>query len=89
MKNNDVLRSALLAFILIVLFHLLIRFGSMTLSGYGALGFMPGSYVENVLSARPLYGFGGWRSYLLVNGASWLVYFVIIHAGSRLWRYLG
>jgi hypothetical protein len=89
MKNNDALKSALLAFMLIALCHLLIRFGSMTLSGYGALGFMPGSYIENVSSRNPLHGLGGWRSYLVINGASWLAYFVTIYAFIKLWRRIG
>ena len=79
MKLNDVVKSGALAFLLIIACHLMIRFGGLTLSHYGTLGFMPGSFVEIALSGNPYQGFGDWRTIVVVNVSSWLLYTVVIY----------
>ena len=82
---RDLIKSALASAVLIMVLHLLLHFGNQSMFSLASLGFMPGSYVELLLSSSPV-GFGDWRTMAVVNLASWICYACIFFLGFRLWR---
>ena len=85
MTAGRFLYSVILATVLLVACHLMIRFGAEDLYHWGMQAFMPGATVELMLSGNPIEGFGDWRTFAVINTVTWVLCWVVAFIGLRLW----
>jgi hypothetical protein len=85
MLTRRLVLSALIAILLLLFSHLMVRYGDGWLYSAGANVFMPGVMVETALSGNNLQGFGDWRTPGLVNAVTWLLFCAGVFVAVRLW----
>lgn len=84
---RHVLVSAAVATLLLILFHLVISLGIESLQSFASTVFMPGVVAEMVLSGNNINGFGDWRTPVLIDVVTWLIFWALAFATVKLWMF--
>jgi len=87
MKRKQVFISGIVATGLLMLCHLVIQLGVYRLYNVVSEMFVPGVIVEMKLSGNVLYGFGDWRTPVLINIVTWLMFLALTFVSIKLWRF--
>ena len=85
MHLSQAVISAIIATLSLLLCHLIIKLGIESLQAAVATALMPGVIIETSLSRNNVYGFGDWRTPVLINAVTWVMFWILGYVSMRLW----
>jgi hypothetical protein len=79
--------GALVATLLLLLCHLILALGVESLQTFVSTAYAPGVKVEMLLSKNNVNGFGDWRTPVVIDAVTWLMFWALALLFAGLWRF--